>query len=146
VLGAGGQAAIRYYELQNSTLNGKFSLYDEGTYAPDSNYRWMGSASVDHGDNLIVGYSVGSASVYPSVRYAGRLATQKGAGLAEGEATLIAGHGSQTDSADRWGDYSALMLDSTDDCTFWYTNEYYSSTSDLNWQTQIGTFKFPACP
>jgi hypothetical protein len=32
-----------------------------------------------------------------------------------------------------------------DDCTFWYTNEYYSTTSQFNWRTRIGSFKFPGC-
>ena len=38
------------------------------------------------------------------------------------EVTLTAGLGSQTGSL-RWGNYSSLDIDPTDDCTFWYTNE-----------------------
>src|SRR5207247_1174803 len=45
----------------------------------------------------------------------------------------------------RWGDYSSLDVDPTDDCTFWYANEYYPSTSGWDWHTRIGSFKFPSC-
>src|SRR5436305_6261127 len=44
----------------------------------------------------------------------------------------------------RWGDYSAMSFDPTDDCTFWYTNMYYAA-SGLNWVTRIGSFKFSTC-
>src|SRR4030095_690503 len=62
-----------------------------------------------------------------------------------GEATLFAGTGSQVGTSSRWGDYSDLTVDPVDDCTFWYTTEYYSTTSQFNWRTRIGTFKFPQC-
>jgi hypothetical protein len=145
VLGPSGHAAVRYYDLRNSSLGGPFSVYDQATYAPDADSRWMGSAAMDHDGNLVVGYSVSSTSVNPSIRYAGRLSSQTG-GLLLGENTLIAGGGAQTDSNPRWGDYSALMIDPSDDCMFWYTNEYYAGTSDAGWQTRIGSFKFPNCP
>ncbi|MFZ0548791.1 MAG: hypothetical protein WAM60_25295, partial [Candidatus Promineifilaceae bacterium] len=63
--------------------------------------------------------------------------------LSQGEATLIAGTGAQT-SYSRWGDYSAMSIDPTDSCTFWYTTEYYISTG-TNWQTRIGSFTMPGC-
>jgi hypothetical protein len=44
----------------------------------------------------------------------------------------------------RWGDYSAMSVDPTDDCTFWYTSMYYP-VSGLNWVTRIGSFKFSTC-
>src|SRR5206468_4526370 len=59
--------------------------------------------------------------------------------------TLFAGTGSQTGTSNRWGDYSALTVDPVDDCTFWYTTEYYATTSQFNWRTRIGNFKFPGC-
>src|SRR5262249_33715276 len=64
---------------------------------------------------------------------------------AQGESTLFAGTGSQTDIDGCWGDYSGLSVDPTDDCTFWYTNEYYITTSSFNWNTRIGNFKFSNC-
>src|SRR6185369_12191042 len=64
----------------------------------------------------------------------------------QAEASIIEGGGSQTGSnLSRWGDYSMLTLDPTDDCTFWYTQEYYNATSSVGWNTRIGSFMFPSC-
>ena len=66
--------------------------------------------------------------------------------LPQGESTLIAGTGYQTHSSGRWGDYSSMSVDPVDDCTFWYTQEYYTAGADsAGWQTRIGSFTFPNC-
>jgi hypothetical protein len=112
----------------------------------------MGSAAMDAQGNLAVGYSVSDATAtFPGVRYAGRLASDPPGGLSQGEATLVAGGRSQTSTASRWGDYSGLSVDPADDCTFWYTQEYYDLVAPGGcsvtacWQTRIGSFKFPGC-
>src|SRR5438874_12741985 len=101
----------------------------------------MGSAAMDGQGNLAIGFSASSSSIHPQLRYAGRLATDPLNTLAQGEAHLYDGAGSQTGSGNRWGDYSSLTIDPVDDTTFWYTNEYYSSTTSYNWRTRIGSFK-----
>ena len=57
------------------------------------------------------------------------------------------GSGPQTEPEGRWGDYSEMSVDPTDDCTLWYTQEYL--TSDLvvigSWATRVVSFKFPGC-
>ena len=138
-----GRAAVRWYEVRR-TGSATPTVYQQGTFAPaDTTHRWMGSAALDHVGNLAIGYSASNATdVYPSLRYAGRLAGDPLGQLAQGEATLFAGSASQV-SVSRWGDYSSLTLDPVDDCTFWYTNEY--STGGWNWRTRIGAFKFPGC-
>jgi uncharacterized repeat protein (TIGR01451 family) len=141
---SGGVAGVRWLELRNVT-SGPVTVWQESTYQPDSTWRWMGSAAMDGNGNLAVGYSASSASIFPQIRYAGRLATDPLNTLAQGEATLFAGTGSQTGTSNRWGDYSALTVDPVDDCTFWYTTEYYASTTSFNWRTRIGAFKFPTC-
>ena len=65
--------------------------------------------------------------------------------MTQGEATIVAGAGSQTGSLTRWGDYSAMAVDPSDDCTFWYTNEYIPANGSFNWKTRIASFKFPSC-
>lgn len=137
---SGGVAGIRWYEFRN--LGGTPSVYQQGTYQPDSTHRWMGSVGVDSQGNMAVGYSASSSSINPQIRYAGRLASDPLNNLSQGETTLIAGTGSQT-SYNRWGDYSGMTVD-VDGCTFWYTTEYYISTG-TNWQTRIGSFAFPGC-
>jgi hypothetical protein len=138
---SGSATGIRWYELRN--LSGTPSVYQQGTYQPDSNYRWMGSLAVDKQGNMAVGYSVSSSSMYPAIRYAGRLTTDTLGALGQGEATLYAGTGAQT-SYSRWGDYATMTVDPNDGCTFWYSTEFYSATG-TNWQTRIGSFKFAGC-
>jgi Carboxypeptidase regulatory-like domain/Kelch motif len=139
-----GVAGIRWYEINNAT-SGTPGFVQQSTYQPDSTWRWMGSAATDALGDLAVGFSASSSSINPQIRYAGRLAGDPPSTLAQGETTLFAGTGSQTDTVSRWGDYSDLTVDPSDDCTFWYTQEYYQTTSSFNWRTRIGNFKFPNC-
>jgi hypothetical protein len=141
---AGGVAGVRWLELRNVT-SGPVSVFQESTYQPDTTWRWMGSAAMDTQGNLALGFSASSASIFPQLRYAGRLVTDPVNTLAQGENTLFSGTGSQVSTSDRWGDYSDMTVDPVDDCTFWYTNEYYQTTSSFNWRTRIGNFKFPNC-
>lgn len=136
-------AGIRWYELRNTGSG--WSINQQGTYAPDAAHRWMGSIAMDSAGNMALGYSVSSDATYPSIRYTGRLAGDPLGTLPQGEATLIAGSGSQTSLSGRWGDYSMMAVDPTDDCTFWYTTEYYTSTSVSNWKTRIGSFAYSSC-
>jgi hypothetical protein len=141
---SGGVAGVRWFEINNGT-SGAPAFTQQGTYQPDTTWRWLGSAAMDASGNLALGFSASSSSINPQVRYAGRLATDPAGTLALGEATLHAGTGSQTGTSTRWGDYSDLTIDPADDCTFWFTTEYYDTTSSFNWRTRIGSFKFPTC-
>jgi len=140
---ANGVAGIRWFELRNVT-NGPVTVNQEGTYQPDTTWRWTGSAAMDHAGNLAIGFSASSSTASPSIRYAGRLVNDPLNTLAQGEATLIAGGGSQTGGS-QWGGYSSLTIDPVDDATFWYTNEYYENSSSP-WRTRIGSFRFPSAP
>lgn len=135
--------AMRWYEVRINS-SGTPSIYQQGTYAPDTNHRWMGAIGADKNGNVAMGYSISSTSMYPSIRYAGRLSTDTLGQLAQGEATMVSGGGYQS-SYTRWGDYSSMTIDPDDDETFWYTQEYYTS-SGTNWQTRIGSFKFSTTP
>ena len=142
VLAAGNRAAPRWFELRNTGSG--WSIFQEGTYSPDSVNRWMSSVAMDGSGNIAIGYSRGDASNFPSIYYATRNATDP-AGTMGSEELLFAGTGSQTNSAARWGDYSSMELDPSDDCTFWYTSEYLATTSSANWLTRVGTFTIPGC-
>jgi hypothetical protein len=139
-----GVAGIRWFEVDNVT-SGTASFVQQSTYQPDTTWRWMGSAAMDGNGNLALGFSASDATINPQIRYAGRLATDPPNTLGQGETHLFDGTGSQTDTVSRWGDYSDMTVDPVDDCTFWYTQEYYSVTSSFNWRTRIGNFKFPSC-
>ncbi len=136
-------AGVRWYEVRNP--GGTPVIYQQGTYAPDSTHRWMGSIAMDGQGNIALGYSVSSSSVYPSVRYTGRLASDPLGTMPQGEATLVVGSGYQTSSYNRWGDYSMMGIDPVDDCTFWYTQEYMATSGYAPWSTRIGSFRFPSC-
>lgn len=145
-----GRAGIRWYELRNS--GGDWSIYQQGTYAPaDTENRWMGSIAMDGQGNIALGYSVSSSTVHPSIRYAGRLKDDPLGTLPQSEASIIEGTGSQLEPYNRWGDYSSMSVD-PDGCTFWYTQEYYRTTTDTApyygrqpWRTRIASFQFPGC-
>jgi hypothetical protein len=139
-----GIAGVRWYEVRRT--GGVFSIYQQGTYAPnDGVHRWMGSAAMDRLGNLALGYSVSNAgAVFPGIRYTGRMAGDPLGEMTLGEAVLVNGAGSQLVSS-RWGDYTDMTIDPTDDCTFWYVNQYYQRSSQRGWQTRIGSFRLPGC-
>ena len=141
----GGFAGARWYELRSPiSTSGTFTIAQQGTFAPaDGLHRWMGSIAMDSAGDMGLGYSVSGSALFPSIRYTGRTPTDA-AGTMETEATLKDGFGSQT-AYDRWGDYSSMRIDPSDDCTFWYVNEYLPSSGDFNWRTHIGSFKFNNC-
>ncbi|MBI3474254.1 MAG: choice-of-anchor D domain-containing protein [Acidobacteria bacterium] len=131
----------RWYEIRNP--NGTPSVFQQGTYAPDSSTRWMGSIAMDQSGDIALGYSVASGSVFPSIAFTGRFAGDA-LGTMQAEQSIVAGTGSQTNLV-RWGDYSAMTVDPVDDCTFWYTQEYIKATGSFNWNTRIANFKFDTC-
>ena len=143
---SGGQAAVRWYEfrapLRSATLS-NVSLYQSGTFAPDSNNRWMGSLAQDKMGNVAMGYSVSSLTMYDSISATGRAATDP-LGQMQAEVPLIAGTGSQQGS-DRWGDYSSMSIDGADGCTFWYAQEYYIVPAGSDWDTRLTALKFNNC-
>ncbi len=136
-------SGIRWYELR-SPGTGTFSIFQQGTFAPDSSWRWMGSAAMDKLGNIAVGYSVSSGTTHPSIRYAVRAPTDP-AGTLGAEISIKEGAGSQLANLNRWGDYSAMSIDPVDDCTFFYTNEYLKANGTFNWSTQIASFKIAGC-
>ena len=137
-------ASPRWFELRNVT-SGPVTVFQQGTYQPDTTHRWMGSAAMDQQGNIALGYSASSSSINPQIRYAGRLAGDPVNTLPQAEVHLFDGTGSQTATNGRWGDYSDMTIDPVDDCTFWYTQEYYATTTSFAWRTRIGSFKFPGC-
>lgn len=140
---AGASVGVRWYEIRGPGATP--TVYQQGTYAPDSDYRWMGSIAMDNAGNMALGYSKSGTSLSPGIYYTGRLATDTLGLMTQGETTLQAGIGSQNGGLNRWGDYSAMSIDPVDDCTFWYTSEYLQTSGSYNWNTRIGSFKFPGC-
>jgi hypothetical protein len=138
---AGSSTGTRWYEIRDP--NGTPTVFQQGTFAPDSTYRWMGSIAMDVAGDIALGYSASSSIINPAVRYTGRVPSDP-AGTMESEDSIIEGTGSQTFGLSRWGDYSSMSID-PDDCTFWYTSEYEPTDGEFNWNTRIGSFQFTGC-
>lgn len=142
VSSASNQTGIRWYEIWNPGT--RPTVNQQSTYSPDSStFRWMGSIAQDKQGNMFLGYSTSSSLLSPSGAFTGRLAGDPENEM-QAETSFFPGHGSQT-KYNRWGDYSSAALDPTDDCTFWYANEYLPSTGVFNWSTRLGSFKFAGC-
>ena len=145
-----GVAGVRWYEIRRK--KGTYAVFQQGTYAPDDGvHRWMGSIGMDRRGNMALGYSVvNGVDVFPGIRYTGRLKSDPLGQMTLGEGTIVNGTGVQVTTNSRWGDYSSMNIDPTDDCTFWYVNEYYQINGIIGvntapWQTRIGSFKLPSC-
>ncbi len=139
------ETALRWYEINVDQLAGTANLVQESTFAPDTESRWMGSGAMDINGNIAFGYSIASSDMFPSVAAATRLASDPLNTLTD-EIILHAGEGSQG-GASRWGDYSNLSIDPVDECTFWFTTEYYKAADNdtTSWSTRIASFKLPTC-
>src|SRR3954453_16720323 len=71
---ADARIGVRWYEVRG--LSTTPTIYQQSTFAPtDTLYRWMGSIAMDVSGTIGVGYSISSAAAFPSINYAGRLAT-----------------------------------------------------------------------
>ncbi len=133
-----GRIGVRWYEI--GSPNTAPTLAQQGTFAPDSQHRWMGSVAMDKAGNLALGYSVSGSAMHPAIRFAARTPGLP-AHLLGAETSIFEGIGSQSDIT-RWGDYSALTVDPTDDCTLWFTTEYHGTSA---WKTRVAAIKLSSC-
>jgi dockerin type I repeat protein len=140
----GEVSGIRWWELRSP--NSSPVIFQEGTYAPgltDGIHRWMGSIAMNSLGDIALGFSASNGtnpSTFPSVFYTARNANSPLGTMPLGEGSIINGTGSQTGSQ-RWGDYTSLWVDPTDDITFWYVNQYVPTTTSIGWRLRIGAFR-----
>jgi hypothetical protein len=132
---------IRWYELRSP--GDALTLYQQGTIASNDTFRWLGSIATDKAGDIAVAYNISSATIHPGIAFSGRIPTDP-IGTMESEVSLLVGGGSQT-APGKWSDTSALRVDPTDDCTFWYTTQYLKSDGSGNWVTRIASFVFSNC-
>ena len=138
-------AGVRWYEMRKTTGN-PWSVYQQSTYAPaDGKCRWMGSAAMDTANNIALGFSISGSTMYPSIKYAGRMKNDALNTMSLPERGIVYGTGSNTSldggNTCRWGDYSSMTVDPADGTTFWYTQQYMGSMG-TNWLTRIASFNF----
>jgi hypothetical protein len=140
-----GPTAIRWYQFEVSGGNFPSTPVQQQDWSNgnDGLWRWMPSIAVDENGNTAIGYSTSSATIFPSIRYAGRFASDPLSNLGQGEAIMTTG-GGVVKNIGRWGDYSMTTIDPTDGVSFWHTNEYFAETRGAAWSTRVGKFQFPA--
>jgi len=140
-----GVAGVRWYEFRKTGPT--FSLYQQSTYAPgDGKSRWMGSIAMNAIGDIGLAYSVSSSTMFPSIYFTGRKATDPLNQLTIPEGIIQTGTKAMTGET-RWGDYSAMNVDPTDNQTFWTTQEFVGTFGGLwPWSTKIASFKFANIP
>jgi hypothetical protein len=138
-MGGGG---VRWYEFRVDKNRG-VSLYQQGTYAPDSLFRWMASPAIDAKGNIGIGYSFGGTPNFAGQRFAARLDADPKGVLGLHETILVQGEASQTNTL-RWEDYTQSAVDPSDDCTIWYVGDYLKAGA-TSYSTRIGAFRLPGC-
>ena len=136
-------AGVHWFEIRDPF--GTPFMQQDNVWAPDAEHRWLGSIAMDKNGNIGLGYSVSSATTFPSIRYTGHMVGDA-LGTMRAEQTAFVGTGSQTSTGNRWGDYSSMNVDPDDDLTFWFTQEYYKNSSPSQWNTGIVSFAFDAAP
>lgn len=137
-----GGGGVRWYEFRLDSAR-EVQLYQQGTFAPDSAYRWLPSPAIDRNGNIGIGYSFGGTPNYVGQRFAGRLSGDTKGVLSLRETVLVEGKGSQTNTM-RWEDYTEAAMDPSDDCTIWYVGDYLKDGA-TNYSTRIGAFRMPGC-
>lgn len=139
------KGAVRWYEIRGGVTAPK--VYQQGTRqdnTTNADSYWLPTAAMDGAGDMVLGFSVSGANTDPSMWYVGRVPGDK-KGTMEAPKKVVKGTGTQKNTSDRWGDYATISVDPSDDCTFWYTNEYIKTTGSFNWSTRITSFKFPGC-
>jgi len=146
---SGTGVGVRWYELRNATGQTFGSaapvLFQQGTFAPTNDFRWMGSAAMDKTGGIAMGYNISNAStIVPSIRYAYRGPADP-LGTMGNETSVLVGSGIQTASLTRWGDYSTISVDPVDGCTMVFTSQFQPANGNFNWNTYIYSFKLSTC-
>lgn len=135
------QSGIRWYELRRNGL-GPWSIYQQSTFAPDTNSRWMGTIGINAEGSIGLAYNVSSKNVFPSYRFTGRKPTDPLNTMTEAEQVIIAGAANHTNN--RWGDYNDMQVDPTNDFTFWTTAMYMPNPAP--WSTRVAAFNILYAP
>ena len=119
-------AGIRWYELRQTNDGDPWAIYQEGTYSqPDGHSAFSGNMCMDANGNIALAYTSVSSTLNPALRYTGRFASDPLGTMTMAEQVIH--NGTQIDPSTRYGDYSQMTIDPTDDATFWSIGEVFNS-------------------
>jgi hypothetical protein len=134
------QRTIEWMELRQNVATGAWSIYQQSAYTPDASTRWVGSMAMDDNGSIALCYAKSnSTSIYPSLAYTARLASDPLNIMTFSETMAATGSGVQT-GVNRFGDYSQTSIDPSDGTVFWHTGEYFVGG---NIATRIYSFRVP---
>ncbi len=155
VLGNFGNSAIRWYEINELTNNvlqtGLIQNSNEDFHEP--------SIAVNEFGNVVIGYTCSGPNLAPSACVS---VGETVGGVTTFESPLVlqpgAGHYYRDfnfSGRNRWGDYSATVIDPSDSCTFWTFQEFVAVSAVGNvgpgrpqggsWGVQVTELTFNNC-
>jgi hypothetical protein len=133
-----GGGGVRWYEFRLDEKR-DVKLYQQGTFCPEGNFRWMASPAMDDRGNIGIGYSFGGTPNFPGQRFAARFSDDPLGVLTLHEGVLAEGEASQSNTR-RWMDYAQTAVDPSDDRTIWYVGDYLKD-GKANYSSRIGAFR-----
>ena len=133
-------AGVRWYELRRTGgIGNAWTIFQQGTWSPDTHSRWMGAIAINNAGDIGLAYNVSSSTVFPSIRYTGRYASDPLGTMTFAETSIVAG--TNANGSNRYGDYNSLDVDPADGNSFWGTSNYNPASG---WRTRMFAFSFPS--
>ncbi|MBK8301972.1 MAG: carboxypeptidase regulatory-like domain-containing protein [Chloracidobacterium sp.] len=144
--GAGTRGgAMRWYEIRDP-FSATPTLFQVGTFDEGgTGDRWMGSIAMNKNGDMMMGYSIANSAtgLKPSIGLTGRRASDP-LNTMQAETIAFTGLGVQLTGLTRWGDYTTMQVDPSDDEGFCYVGQYLPADGTFNWTTRVVCAKFPA--
>ncbi len=135
-------SAVRYYKI--NTTNS--SLVESATLGASSYWYIFPTLAVDKDQNIAITYSRSADNEYCGAFYSTRLKNDP-PGLS-GSNVLQAGQGNYVvtfgGTRNRWGDYTGIFLDPSDENNVWMFTEYAAATN--TWGTWVGKIRMVPYP
>lgn len=137
-LAVNGKVEIAWYRIDPGTG----AMTAQGRVVDPVRSYYFPSIGVNKDDVAAIGFSGSSATEYAGAFYT---IVRPGSGAAEPVASLKAGEAPYfkilgTGTQNRWGDFSATVVDPSDDTTFWTLQEYAQTPDPVSGESRWGTW------
>lgn len=138
---SGGKHVARWYEFRTGDwpASGSPTLFQSGNFDAGRNlHTFFPAIFSDRNHNVGLGVGTSNAQTFPGVEYTGRFESDPLGTMGPATEATRGDRG----ASGRWGDYFDIMIDPTDDATFWIVGEYQNSGG---WATWVSSFSL-RCP
>jgi hypothetical protein len=160
--GANAGQATAHWIIMDDNGGASPSLVDQGDVGGEDiatgTYTFYPSVALNMNGDLAIGFAASGPNIYAGAYYTGR-APSDAVGSTQDVETLKAGVAYYLrtfgNGSNRWGDYTATMVDPEDDVSFWVYNEYAMTQGTMTtmpdevgrWATAFGKFTVNSgCP